>query len=110
MVHLHHTVKTDATGLNSRFFWSATVSTADKVLHLKLVNGSSETQQLALDIPSVAGSKATTYSLHAGSRWATNTIERPEAIKPVVTSTTWKPNLAYTVPGNTIQVIDIPLK
>ncbi len=105
-----HTVKTEATGVNSRFFWSATVSTADKVLHLKLVNGSSETQQLALDIPTVASGKATTYSLHAGSRWATNSIEHPEAIKPVTTSTTWKPSTAYTVPGNTIQVIDIPLK
>jgi alpha-N-arabinofuranosidase len=105
-----HTVKTEASGLNSRFFWSATVSTADKVLHLKLVNGSSETQKLALDIPGVSAGKATTYTLHASSRWATNTIEQPEALKPITSSTTWKANLAYTVPGNTIQVIDIPLK
>jgi alpha-N-arabinofuranosidase len=105
-----HTVKTESQGLNDRFFWSATVSTADKILHLKLVNGSSNPQQLALDIPNVATSKATTYTLHAGSRWATNTIEQPEAIKPVASSTTWKANLAYSVPANTIQVIDIPLK
>jgi alpha-N-arabinofuranosidase len=105
-----HTVKTDGTGLNSRFFWSATVSMADKVLHLKLVNGSSETQQLTLEIPSAATRRADTYTLHAESRWATNSIEHPEAIKPIQASTTWKASLAYTVPGNTIQVIDIPLK
>ncbi len=105
-----HTVKTEASGLDSRFFWSATVSTADKVLHLKLVNGSSEAQQLALDMPGVPVGKATTYTLHANSRWATNTIEHPEALKPVTSSMTWKRNLAYSVPSNTIQVIDIPLK
>ncbi|MEZ2346891.1 alpha-L-arabinofuranosidase C-terminal domain-containing protein [Terriglobus sp. RCC_193] len=105
-----HTVKTDATGLNSRFFWSATVSTADKVLHLKLVNGSSETQQLTLNIPTASARKATTSTLHAASRWETNTIERPEAVKTVVSSADWKASLPYSVPGNTIQVIDIPLK
>ena len=105
-----HTVKTDATGLNSRFFWSATVSTADKMLHLKLVNGSSETQQLSLEIPGIASTKATTYTLHAGSRWATNTIEHPDAVKIVTSSTEWKSSLPYSVPGNTIQVIDIRLK
>jgi alpha-N-arabinofuranosidase len=105
-----HTVKTDATGVNNRFFYSATVSTSKKMLHLKLVNGSSEAQQLALDISGAAAGKAETYTLHAGSRWATNTIEHPEAVKPVMTSSTWKPTGTYTVPGNTIQVIDIPLK
>ena len=105
-----HTVKTDGTGLNSRFFWSATVSTADKVLHLKLVNGSSEPQQLTLDIPGAAVGKATTYTLHAGSRWATNTIEHPDAIKPVTSSAAFKSTVAYTISANTIQVIDIPLK
>lgn len=104
-----HTVKTDASGLNIRFFWSATVSTADKVLHLKLVNGSSNAQQLTLEIPHSAEAKATTYTLHADSRWATNTIEHPEAVKTVVSSIDWKSTLSYTVPGNTIQVIDIPL-
>ena len=105
-----HTVKSEATGLNSRFFYSATVSTSKKVLHLKLVNGSNETQQLTLDIPGAAAGKAETYTLHAASRWVTNTIDRPEVVKPVIASTTWKPTATYTVPGNTIQVIDIPLK
>jgi alpha-L-arabinofuranosidase len=105
-----HTVKTEATGLNSRFFWSATVSSSDKMLHLKLVNGSSSSQAVTLEIPGVGAGKATKYTLHAESRWATNTIDQPEAIKPVISSTTWKPSLGYTVPGNTIEVIDIPLK
>jgi alpha-N-arabinofuranosidase len=105
-----HTVGTEATGLNSRFFWSATVSSSDKMLHLKLVNGSSETQQLSVEIPGATTGKATVYTLHAASRWATNTIEHPEAIKPVTSSMAWKSSVAYTIPGNTIQVVDIPLK
>jgi alpha-N-arabinofuranosidase len=105
-----HTVKTEGSGLGSRVFWSATVSTADKVLHLKLVNGSNVAQQFTLDIAGAAAGKATTYTLHAGSRWATNTIEHPDAVKPVVSSTSWKANLPYSIAGDTIQVIDIPLE
>lgn len=105
-----HTVKTSGEGLNSRFFWSATISTSGKILHLKLVNGANMTQPLTLDIPNAASGKASIYTLHAASRWATNTIEHPENIKPVPSSVQWKPSQSHTVPGNTIEVIDIPLK
>ncbi|MGO4517742.1 alpha-L-arabinofuranosidase C-terminal domain-containing protein [Terriglobus sp. 2YAB30_2] len=105
-----HTVKTTASGENPRFFWSATVSTAEKVLHLKLVNGSSSAQPLTLEIPNAASGSATVYTLHGASRWITNTIEHPDVIKPVKSSATWKPQLSHDVPANTIEVIDIPLK
>jgi alpha-L-arabinofuranosidase len=105
------TVKTTATGVNPRFFWSATVSSSDRVLHLKLVNASSEKQPLVLEIPGARDGSATVNTLHAATRFATNTIDRPDAIKPQmsqvrVTAATW----AHDVPGNTIEVIDIPLR
>jgi len=106
-----HTVGTTAEGVNPRFFWSATVSTADKVLHLKLVNASEQAEALVMDVTGAASGTATMNLLHAATRWATNNIEHPDAIKPVmskisITAKGWK----HTVPGNTIEVIDIPLK
>jgi alpha-N-arabinofuranosidase len=105
-----HTVKTSASGTNSRFFWSATVSTADKALHLKLVNASDAAQPLLLEVPRMKPGPATRYALHGGSRFATNTIEHPDEIKPSVSSIRLKASGSYTVPGNTIEVIDIPLE
>jgi len=50
-------------------------------------------------------------SLHAATWWDTNTINRPDVIKPMsskvkITSKNWRHDLA----GNTIEVIDIPLQ
>jgi alpha-L-arabinofuranosidase len=106
-----HTVKTAATGANPLLFWSATVSSGDKVLHLKLVNASAKSQPLSVDITGVKAGAATMYSLHAATRYATNSITDPDRIRPVTTTVTvvgggWK----HEIPGNTIQVIDVPLK
>ncbi|MDP9050362.1 MAG: alpha-L-arabinofuranosidase A [Acidobacteriota bacterium] len=105
-----HTVESTAANAPPLLFWSATVSTQEKILHLKLVNTSANPQNLALDIPSASG-EAIMYSLHAATRWATNSIQYPEAIKPVTakleTSTHgWQ----HTMPGNSIEVIDIPIR
>jgi len=105
-----HTVKSSAEGVADRFFWSATVSTADKVLHLKLVNASDVPQPLTLDIPDAKAGSATVYSLHAADRWATNSIDHPENIKPVVSKVSIAKSLNHELPGNTIQVLDIPLQ
>ncbi len=105
-----HTVKSSAEGVADRFFWSATVSTADKVLHLKLVNASDVPQPLTLDIPDAKAGSATMYSLHAADRWATNSIDHPENIKPVVSKVSIAKSLNHKLPGNTIQVLDIPLQ
>jgi len=48
-------------------------------------------------------------SLHAATWWDTNTINKPDAIKPIPSKVTfasknWRHNLAR----NTIEVIDIP--
>jgi alpha-N-arabinofuranosidase len=108
-----HTVQSSATGVNPRFFWSATVSSSPashKVLHLKLVNASNLSQPLTINLTGAIPGPATMYMLHASTRWATNTIDHPTAIHPitskvVVTANPWK----YAVPGYTIEVIDIPL-
>ncbi|MFT4111300.1 alpha-L-arabinofuranosidase C-terminal domain-containing protein [Silvibacterium sp.] len=106
-----HLAKTEGSGLNSRFFWSATVSTGQKMLHLKLVNASDREQPLTIDLVGASQGAPTIYRLHADSRFATNTIDQPNTIEPqtskeTIASTSWKHNVA----ANTIEVIDIPLK
>jgi alpha-N-arabinofuranosidase len=106
-----HTVQSSATNLNPRFFWSATVSTSNKILHLKLVNASDTPQPLTIDLHGAATGNATLYTLHAPTRWSTNSITNPNAIEPAtstlaVTPTSWD----HAVSGNTIEVIDIPLR
>jgi len=105
------TVKSGAEGVNSRFFWSATVSSADKLLHLKLVNASDAAQPLVLDLGGVKAGSATLYRLHAATRWATNAIDRPDAIVPEKSEVKISPkDWKHDLPGNTIEVIDIPLQ
>ena len=106
-----HTVQSAASGVNPRFFWSATVSSPEKTLHLKLVNASDTAQPLSIDLKGAAAGKATLYTLHGATRWSTNTIEQPDTIHPIqstlaVTAKAW----SHTVPGNTIEVIDVPLR
>ena len=106
-----HTVQTAVTGPAPLFFYSATLSTAARVLHLKLVNASDKPQLLNLDIAGAAPGDATMYTLHATTRFATNSIQRPDAIKPVtskikVSGTAWP----HSMPPNTIEVLDIPIR
>ncbi len=105
-----HTVKTTAENLSDRVFWSAT-TTENKMLHLKLVNATDQTQRITTEIIGAAPGLAIGRSLHAASKWATNTIDQPnlivpEALKVSVPSGPW----SYQLPANTIQVIEIPLR
>ena len=104
-----HTVKTTAANLGSRFFWSATVSKTTKVLHLKLVNASDTVQPLHLDLSGIKDGQVKMYTLHGESRWATNTIEQPDAIHPVETTLPASKLSEHNVAGNTIEVLDVPL-
>jgi alpha-N-arabinofuranosidase len=106
-----HTVRSSANAVNSRFFWSATVSTKEKVLHLKLVNASDKPQVLQLNLAGAKRGQVVINSLHAATWWTTNTIDSPDTIRPItsrvsVVSENWK----HTVPENTIEVIDVPLR
>jgi alpha-N-arabinofuranosidase len=103
-------VQSAVTGPAPLFFYSATLSTAARVLHLKLVNASDKPQPLNLDIAGASGD-ATMYTLHATTRFATNSIQRPDAIKPItskikVSDTAWP----HSMPPNTIEVLDIPIR
>ena len=82
------------------------------VLHLKLVNASSESQPLTVDLNGVKGAHAAhVYTLHAASYQATNSITAPDVIHPVeshlqLSMEKWN----HAVPAFTIEVIDIPLR
>ena len=95
-------------GAADRFFYSATVSSSDHVLHLKLVNASNHAQTLAIDLGAAKASPGKLYSLHGGSYLATNSIVAPDVIKPVESTVTLAPQ--HTVPAYTIEVLDIPLR
>jgi alpha-N-arabinofuranosidase len=101
------TAKSTIEGAGERFFYSATVSSMTKTLHLKLVNASDIAQPLTLDLRGVAGAAKMT-TLHAASYQATNSITAPNAIKPVESNV--RLTSAHTVPAYTIEVIDVPLK
>ena len=97
------------TGAADHFYYSATLDSKTRVLHVKLVNAGNSAQPLTISLDGKAH-KATIDSLHGGSFDATNSITEPEAILPkrtteAVPSASWK----HTVPALTIQVIDIPL-
>lgn len=96
------------TGASDRFFYSATVSSSDHVLHLKLVNASNHPQTLNLDFAGAKVQPAKLYSLHGGGYFSTNTITDPEAIKPVESTVTI--GASRSVAPYTIEVLDIPLR
>ncbi len=104
------TAQSSISGENPRFFYSATVSSREKVLHLKLVNASSLDQRLTIRLKGVRGARtAGMVSLHAATFEATNSIHDPDAIRPVETSMSvpggdW----IHTVPALSIEVIDLP--
>jgi alpha-L-arabinofuranosidase len=103
------TAHSSISGENKRFFYSATVSSKEKVLHLKLVNASSIDQPLSLELTGISGAHtARMTSLHAATFEATNSISNPGAIHPVESTASvaggkWK----HTVPALTIEVIDL---
>jgi alpha-N-arabinofuranosidase len=104
------TAKSSIAGAGDRFFYSVSVGSKDKVLHLKLVNASTLAQPLTINLNGVATTTAKMSSLHAASYEATNSITDPEFVHPVASTIqasgkAWK----HTVPALTIEVIDIPL-
>ena len=104
------TAESSISGANQRFFYSATVSSNEKVLHLKLVNASSVEQPLLLTLTGINGTRsAKVTSLHAATFEATNTMSDPDAIHPVestgsVSDSYW----THTVSALSIEVIDLP--
>ena len=106
------TAKSSVTGAGPRFFYSATVSSATRTLHLKLVNASDLPQTLTLKIDGLkSGGPAEVNTLHGASYEATNSITNPEFIHPVKsTMRVSGPEMQRVVAPLTIEVIDVPLR
>ena len=104
------TVQSSLSGENPRFFYSATVSSKERVLHLKVVNASTADQPLTLQLAGINGAHtANVISLHGASFEATNSINNPDAIHPVGSAVPIRgSNWVHTVPALSIQIIDLP--
>jgi alpha-L-arabinofuranosidase len=104
------TTESSISGVNQRFFYSSTVSSKEKVLHLKLVNASTLDQPLSLTLTGDNGAHtAKVISLHGATFAATNSIDAPDEIHPIestvsIPGSRWR----HTVPALTIEVIDLP--
>ncbi|MBI4906713.1 MAG: alpha-N-arabinofuranosidase [Acidobacteria bacterium] len=108
-----HTVETAAGGAGEKFFYSATVSQKANRLCLKLVNGTSLPQPVTLDLKGLSNGahKARIQTLKADSLRATNTIAHPERVVPVTSNMTVNSQrVEHTMPGYSIQVVDLELK
>ncbi len=99
-------------GAGDRFFYSVTRDAAKGAVYLKLVNASSTPQTLEIDMSGASVSKSGALISLAGTNLAeTNTIDAPMRIAPVKTqikSTGSK--FSHTVPGYTIQVMELQAK
>ena len=105
--------KSEVENAGERFFYSATVSSDTKVLHLKLVNATDKAMPLSVMLTGIgAGAHvAKTKSLHGASYEATNSITAPEFIKPVEGTLRFTgKEMTETLPALTIEVVDVPLK
>jgi alpha-N-arabinofuranosidase len=104
------TAESSISGENQRFFYSATVSAKEKVLHLKLVNASSIDQRLSLQLAGIKGARTVNItSLHGATFEATNSITNPNAIHPIQSTASVHDGVwSHTVPALSIQVIDLP--
>ncbi len=104
-----HTVRTSGTGAGDRFFWSATVSTKEKMLHLKLVNASDEAMPLTLQLQHVRAGQVTVSTLQAESNWATNSITDQHHVEPHQHQAAAKAGMwPYQLPARSIEVMDVP--
>ena len=92
----------------AKLFYSITGDPAKKKLYLKLVNGSTDAQPVAIDIDGAKlASTAKLVSLHANDTQETNSIDDPARIVPVESTLhDVSANFHHTVPALSIQVIE----
>jgi alpha-N-arabinofuranosidase len=105
------TLNSTLSGAGERFFYSATKS--PKKLCLKLVNASSTEQPLsiAFNAAGQGAHPARMNTLKANSVWATNSIQYPERIVPVKSTTSIRgERMQHVMPGYSIQVVEVDLK
>ena len=95
-------------GAGDRFFYSITRDSTKKRLYLKLVNAASTPQPVEIEFGGAKlAATGTLISLSAHSTQATNTIDQPQAIVPVKTALAVSRHLRHTMPGYSIQLIQV---
>jgi alpha-N-arabinofuranosidase len=99
----------DLEGAGDRMFTSVTRDPAKGVVYVKLVNASSAKQDVKITLDGVKDvkGKATLTSLSAGSTAATNSITDPKRVVPVESSVKAGKEFTRTVPGYSVEVLEL---
>ncbi len=98
-------------GASDRVFTSVTRDPAKGALYVKLVNASTEPQEVDVTIAgSHVRSGATLWSLHGATRAETNTITDPKRIVPVKSSLKVSDTFRHTVPPLSVEVMVLGAK
>jgi alpha-N-arabinofuranosidase len=99
---------TDLQGAGDRMFTSVTRDAAKGVVYVKLVNASSAKQDVKISLTgaNVKGS-AKLISLSAGSTAATNSIADPKRVVPVESTVKAGKEFTRTVPGYSVEVLEL---
>lgn len=101
-----------SSGGSSRFFYSATKDAGQGKLFLKLVNASSNPQAVEVRLDGVAtvAKGATLLSLAAAGLASTNTLTDPTRIVPVKYTVDVDKSFSHTMPGYSIEVMELSTK
>lgn len=102
-----HTLASQLVHAGPKLFYSITRSSAKKQLYLKLVNASSDPQQVEIRLPGASvAATASLVTLSARDTQATNTIDHPDSIVPVhSTLHDVSTDFRHTMPRYSIQVL-----
>jgi alpha-N-arabinofuranosidase len=102
-------VASELQGAGDRLFYSVTRDAAKGVLYLKLVNASSVAQEIKVSLAGATGVKPTAkmIQLSAGTTAATNTIDDPKRVVPAESTVKVGKDFARTLPGYSIEVLEI---
>ena len=107
------TVDSTLSNGGDKFFYSATVSSKSNKACVKLVNASSSPLSLSLNLNGLGSAvhQARLSTLKGNTIWATNSIEHPDRIVPLSSTVALKGGrLNHTMPGYSIQVLELDLK
>jgi len=102
-------VASELQGAGDRLFYSVTRDAAKGVLYLKLVNASSAAQEIKVSLAGAKDVKPTAkmIQLSAGTTAATNTIDDPKRVAPTESTVKVGKDFARTLPGYSIEVLEI---
>ncbi len=102
----------DLEGAGDRMFTSVTRDAAKGVMYVKLVNGSSSAQAVKISLAGaqVVKALAKLISLSAPTTAATNSIADPKRVVPVESTAKVGKEFMRTVPGYSVEVLEISIQ